>query len=234
MKINMVTLQEGRNYGAVLQAFASVKFFELHGCKVNILNTVRKEARIWASLRNSFRGSILKMPIRVLFAAASLCRANKVFNGFRYKFIKISPEHQYTDIKDIDDYSRDADAFCSGSDQAWNFEHHRKIYPQFYLAFAPAGSYKFSFSSSFGRDRALPEEVSETQKYINEYRHISVREASGVDILREQYHYENAINIQDPTLCINRETWREYAKYSDVCRGGGTKKILYSNILFIF
>lgn len=45
MKIDMVTLQEGRNYGSVLQAFASVKFFELHGCTLNILNTVRENRK---------------------------------------------------------------------------------------------------------------------------------------------------------------------------------------------
>lgn len=171
-------------------------------------------------MRRSLRGKIITLPVHAIIKTASFIRANRMFNRFRHEFIHISPEHQYTTMKDFEGYKSDADAFCSGSDQVWNSQLNDGIHPHFYLAFAPEGSYKFAFSSSFGRDTVPDDEVNETRKYINDYRHISVREDSGVKILNEQYNYNKAVHVLDPTLCIDPETWRKYAKCT---MGGGGK-----------
>ena len=55
------------------------------------------------------------------------------------------------------------------------------------------------------------EEVAVTQKYIDQYNMISVREVSGVDILKAQYQYEGAVHLIDPTVAVNSDFWRKKA-----------------------
>lgn len=147
----------------------------------------------------------------------------KKYDRFRNEYLNITKDKQYIAAKDFEGYESDADAFCTGSDQVWNSFWNRGILPPFYLSFVPEGSYKFAFSASFGKTEISPEEVKETQKYIDDYRHISVREDSAVKILNEQYNYHRAVHIQDPTLCIDPETWRKYEKHAI----GGCKTITF-------
>ncbi|MBQ3449290.1 MAG: polysaccharide pyruvyl transferase family protein [Synergistaceae bacterium] len=222
MKIDLITLQAVNNYGSVLQAFATQEFFRQHDCDVRIINYARKDlyddSRLWPSVRNSLRGSILKLPLRIADAVLRHFKRKKTYGRFRNEYLNITKDKQYIAAKDFEGYESDADAFCTGSDQVWNSFWNRGILPPFYLSFVPEGSYKFAFSASFGKTEISPEEVQETQKYIDDYRHISVREDSAVKILNEQYNYHRAVHIQDPTLCIDPETWRKYAKHA--IRGG--------------
>ena len=225
MKIDLITLQAVNNYGSVLQAFATQEFFRQHDCDVRIINYARKDlyddSRLWPSVRNSLRGSILKLPLRIADAVLRHFKRKKTYGRFRNEYLNITKDKQYIAAKDFEGYESDADAFCTGSDQVWNSFWNRGILPPFYLSFVPEGSYKFAFSASFGKTEISPEEVQETQKYIDDYRHISVREDSAVKILNEQYNYHRAVHIQDPTLCINPETWRKYVKHA---MGGGVQK----------
>lgn len=223
MKIDLITLQAVNNYGSVLQAFATQEFFRRHGCDVRIINYARPDLargmKLWPSVRGSFRGNVLKMPVRILLAFLSASKRVNTFGGFRKHYLNIMRGKQYISVNDFADYKSDADAFCTGSDQVWNSYWNCGILPEIYLSFAPEGSYKFAFSASFGKTDIDDEEVSATKKYIDDYRHISVREDEGQKILQDKYHYERAVHVLDPTLCIDGHTWQKYAK---LLRGGNS------------
>ncbi|MBQ7544460.1 MAG: polysaccharide pyruvyl transferase family protein [Synergistaceae bacterium] len=207
MKIDLITLQAVNNYGSVLQTFATQEFFREHGCEVRILN-YKKDASI--SDGNPFKAAV-KFPFRLV------TQCLQPFDAFRREHLNITGKLR-TSMKDFADYESDADAFCTGSDQVWNSWWNRGILPELYLAFAPEGSYKFAFSASFGKTEIDAEEVAETQKWIDGYRHISVREDSAAKILEEQYHYSRAVHVPDPTLCLSGNAWRGYVKTTN---GGG-------------
>lgn len=177
--------------------------------------------KIWPSVLNSFQGKIWKLPARVVLEFFSACKTVHTFGSFRENYLNIISGKQYMTMNDFADYNTDADAFCTGSDQVWNSYWNRGILPEFYLAFAPEGSYKFAFSASFGKTDIDSEEVSATQNYIDDYRHISVREDEGLKILGNKYHYNRAVHVLDPTLCLNGNTWRKYVKITN--GGGGIK-----------
>ncbi len=226
MKIDVITLQAVNNYGSVLQAFATQEFFRQHDCDVRIINCARENhleenMKLFPALRNCFRGNILKLPFKIVFAFLLYLKKRKSFGKFRDECLHITKGKQYVTTSDFESYTSDADAFCTGSDQVWNSFYNRGVLPQFYLAFLPEGSYKFAFSASFGKTEILPEEVKETQKLIDDYRYISVREDSAVKILNEQYNYDRVLHVLDPTLCINPDTWRKYAKSTKRVEGGG-------------
>ncbi|MBQ7665660.1 MAG: polysaccharide pyruvyl transferase family protein [Synergistaceae bacterium] len=234
MKIDVITLQAVNNYGSLLQTFATQEFFRQHGCDVRFINYARKDLadnlRLWPSLRNCMKGSILKLPFKIIFLIPNQFKKQQTFSRFRKEHLNITSGKIYVTMSDFEGYTSDADAYCTGSDQVWNSFHNSGILPPFYLAFAPEGSYKFAFSASFGKTEIDSQEVKETQKYIDDYRHISVREDSAVKILNEQYNYDRAVHILDPTLCIDPETWRKYAKYT---MGGGVQKGSYILVYWI-
>ena len=76
--------------------------------------------------------------------------------------------------------------------------------------------FKFAFSASFGQEIISEKEVEQTKKWINQYKLISVREESAINILEKQYGFENATRIIDPTLCLDADYWRkrESTKYN--------------------
>mgnify|MGYP002623830271 CR=1 FL=1 len=221
MKIDVITIAAFGNYGSMLQALATQEFFKQHGADVRFVETASKPNYLQRLKYLCTTGRKITIPFKILPAIAAIYETSRVFGGFKRKYFHMSDNKLSFD----EVYKSDADAFCSGSDQIWNpacGEQTKKI---MHLSFAPEGSYKFSFSSSFGTSEISQEEAAETQKYINQYRHISVREDSGLKILRECYNYRHAVQIIDPTLCLSGNTWRKYVKTTN---GGGDYILIYA------
>ena len=218
MKIDLITLQAVNNYGSVLQTFATQEFFRQFGCEVRVINYLRSTSNNGQILLNVIKRNISTLPAKVMYRFFLQKRVNAVFDSFRREYLNMSGEKLYRSLADFEGYESDADAFCTGSDQVWNSFWNSGILPELYLAFVPEGKYRFAFSASFGKTEIEPEEVQDTQKYIDAYKHISVREDSAVKILKEQYHYNNAVHVLDPTLCLSGNTWRKYVENTN---GGG-------------
>lgn len=206
MKIDVITLHAVQNYGSVLQALATQELFKEHGCEIQIINYVRENVRQENLLKTWGKGNLLKSAIML----PTVLRWNKVFGTFLKDNLNLSPGI-LTYPEDFKLYPLDADAYCTGSDQVWNSKWNRGIIPCLYLDFVPSTCYKFSFAASFGQDRLEEEEIQKTQKYINQYNRISVRESSAKKIVEEQYGYPEAVHIVDPTLCVSASFWRKYA-----------------------
>ena len=207
IKIELITLQGVANYGSVLQALATQAFFEKHGADVNVINYVKAPNR-WENLLQTWSHG---NPIKAAVMLPTVRRWKHVFQGFNDSNLHLTGE-VLTTQEDFADYKLDADAYCTGSDQVWNSVWNKGILPPLYLSFVPPEKYKFAFSASFGQPELATEEVSQTKQYIEQYRHISVREDEGRKILQEQYGYENAIQTVDPTLCMDADFWRRHAQ----------------------
>lgn len=206
MRVDVITLQAVKNYGSVLQAFATQSFFEKHGCEVKIINYVRENCRT----ENLYKTYGVGNPIKVILMAPTIHRWKHVFGEFCEQYLHLT-DGIYTSEEDFEHLPLEADLYCTGSDQVWNSKWNRGIIPQLYLSFVPDDKYKFAFSASFGQSRLEDEEVTETHEFISRYARISVRESSAVKILEEQYQYQGAVHILDPTLCMDADFWRKYA-----------------------
>lgn len=97
-----------------------------------------------------------------------------------------------------------ADIYCTGSDQVWNSEWNEKIEYPFFLDFVPDDKKRISYAASFGKKSLVPEEVEETRRLVNKYQYLSMREISGVDILKKLGR-NDGINVLDPTLLLNKK-----------------------------
>lgn len=206
VSIDLITLQGVQNYGSVLQTLATQALFEDLGAKVTVINYVKVPNRYENLAKTWGRGN----PIKSLVMLPTIQRWKTVFRKFNEDNLNLT-DGLYSSDDDLAGYDSAADAYCTGSDQVWNSVWNRGVLPELYLHFAPEGAYRFAFSASFGQPWLSEGEVEQTKKLISQYARISVREDSGLKILREQYGYRGAVQTVDPTLCMTADFWRTHA-----------------------
>ncbi len=206
MKAAVITLHTVCNYGTQLQAYATQEKLKEYFEDVRFIDYRRKDTYGIGLLKTFPKGNPLKIPVIL----PTLFWWKHVFGKFQKKYLKID-ENVYLSNEDFSNFQDFADVYFSGSDQVWNAGWNHGIIPPMYLSFVPDDKPKYAYASSFGRSRVSEEEVAESKQYIDRYDFITVREESGVPLLKEQYGYENVYRILDPTLSMPPEFWRKVA-----------------------
>lgn len=210
-KITVITLQNIRNYGSVLQAFATQNIFEKLGFDVDFINyqradIVSSKARIEKWTEN--------MP-----TVKKLCYATILYPTFLlqdYKFKKFIKNHlnviplPCVDEEDFKQLNLDADIYCTGSDQTWNSGWNNGLLPPLFLSFVPDEVKKIAYSASFGKSSLDDWEKKETKTLLQRYSALSVRENTGVSIIKD-LGIENVVHVLDPTLQLDKTFWEKYA-----------------------
>lgn len=205
-KVSILTMHSVCNYGTQLQAFATQEKFKEYFDSVEFIDYRRKDTYGIELMKTFSKGNLL----RALIILPTLLYWKHIFGSFQKKYLNIAkPRH--LDDNSISDYKIKSDAYVVGSDQVWNSGWNKGVIPAMFLSFIPSDIPKYSYASSFGKKELEKKEIEETQKYIEEFRYISVREESGVDILKNQYHYENVEKIIDPTLIMPITFWEKYS-----------------------
>lgn len=181
-KVNLLTIHYGKCYGAVMQTYATCKLLEEAGYSVRVINIV-------SPAHKSFREYI-----------SYILDVVREFQFWLFKKKYFSPlTNKASDIKKIS--LPEADITIVGSDQVWNRDITGIFGKTFFLDFVNKDQRKVALSSSFGK--AIwnePEDyTSEIRKLLSEFNCISIREASGVQIIKDVFGL-NAINLQDPTI----------------------------------
>lgn len=174
MRVDVITLHAVQNYGSVLQALATQKLLEKHGCEVKIINYIREDVRYKNILQARSNGNIIKK----IVLYPNVKKWKKVFKGFCNEYLNLT-DRSYTTENDFKDYPLDADMFCTGSDQVWNSKWNQGIISPLYLSFVPEDKFRFSLAASFGQDKLSQDEVKATKKYIEKYNCISVEKVQG-------------------------------------------------------
>lgn len=221
-----MTLSNVINFGSVLQTYATVKSVEKAGCNCVLIDY--KYPSLWhieqaIGNENNKSKSFLRHIVKIIFiklCLLSYCRAvrsffnrNKVkrlfviFQGF-LREISITPI-QYN-RKSILKNPPKFDIYMTGSDQTWNPRYLHTDY-SFLLNFAPKNAPKIAYSASFGAKKMLPEYRDDYIKYLRQYDRISVRESSGVLLVKELTN-KDAVHIPDPTLMLNKNEWAQQSR----------------------
>ena len=214
MKIDSITLHRAENYGSVLQTLAlQVKLEEL-GHDVHVLDYYPERFTnkgLLRRLRN--KSEKLKNPIFLQAAKIliypSYLRKNYVFSNFIEKYIHLKGSSFQTNEEAAQKLTFDAGAYCTGSDQVWNSHWNEGIEKSLFLDFVPKGKLVFSYASSIGLSELPQNEIEETRKLLQKYEYLSVREDSGVKILRELGR-NDVVQCLDPTLLLTKEEWDRY------------------------
>ena len=212
-KIGIATVYTGYNYGSALQAYATKNVLSGMGYDATVLR-VRgslgngRDIRLKKLLTIAFRSLIHKGGLKSLKNySSSISKEFKegtkaLFDDFFSN--DISPlVLSYNNLKRIaksDEYT----AFICGSDQVWNSAVFY-VDPFYYLRFAPLKK-RVAFAPSFGRNYVPDYNKKKIKKYISEIEYRSVREASGIDIIKDLTG-ETSTLLVDPTLVLDSTEW---------------------------
>ena len=188
-RINLLTIHYGQCYGAVMQTYATCRLLGQHGHTVRVINLINpKQKDNWKRL-SFWKGCIREFQ----------------FWLFKKKYFSKLTNKSYS-IDDI--VLPEADITIVGSDQVWNRDITGEFGNTFFLDFVK-GQKKIALSSSFGKSSWIEQEqyTSEIKALLSEFSVISVRESSGIKILKDIFNL-NAYNLLDPTL--------GYAEFDDL------------------
>lgn len=206
MKASVITLHTVCNYGTQLQAFATQEKLKQYFDDVEFIDYRRPDTYGINLLKTFTKGN----PIKAIAILPTIIKWKFVFGNFQKNNLKIS-KNKYLSNDDLKKYKDTSDVYFTGSDQVWNTGWNNGILEPMYLNFIPDSKPRYSFAASFGINKLSKEEVKQSEKLIKKYKKITVREESGLTILKEQYKYNNCERILDPTLSLSAEFWRKYS-----------------------
>lgn len=211
MKIAYITLHKVRNYGSVLQTYATYKILKNLGhepilidyCSPRFIekNRIDDEFR---RFKNPKKNNPIIKSLFYFVMSVSVKKQRKQFESFlSNEMLRTKP---YYDLESLKADPPNADVYCTGSDQVWNIKGNRFFERPFYLDFGDPSTRRIAFSASFGRTQLEEEELIPSRELLGCYSVIGVREKSGLSILRD-LGIENCENTLDPTLTLDEEEW---------------------------
>ena len=201
MKIGLLTFVCAQNWGAVLQGYSTQEFINHnteHTCEV--LN--------WEPVDNSLLKPYKTIP-NVVHSILNISKCKKrieKFQNFRSEYLNWSPRC-YTDSERTS-LNNIYQAFIVGSDQVWiTLE---RVNPTMFLDFVSSENRKISYAPSFGAAKVNERCNDELKRYIERFDSVSVREASGVAIIRKFSDIPVQV-VTDPVFLNDKEYWAKLA-----------------------
>ncbi len=210
MKIAINTINDYNNYGNRLQNFALQIFLQSLGHDVvtlkNNSNTNENSSKIKKlgilgkkALKNGLFDTLEERRINIL--------RGKNFADFTKENIIETPfsiNQLTTDFS----FNTSFDCYVIGSDQVWNYSFDRFSKLDF---ISYSNKPKISYAASFGVNE-IPDKLKNMYaEGINKIDYLSVREDSGIDIIKELTG-RNANLVLDPTLLLEKKVWEQKIK----------------------
>ncbi len=210
------------NYGGMLQGYALHRAIAAQVQTPCYLESCRK-----------FDAFVFRYKIKNIIGALMLSCGKKmaalaVKKWFKYKIVRpfyrlINTDVPMTVHEEVDQTAPVKLQYVVGSDQVW-----RKCYadgyislPFFFLDFATVATRNRSiaYAASFGSDEweGTPEETKRCGELLREFRAISVREHSGIEICKNKFGVK-AVQMPDPTLLLQAADYDKLISSASVRR----------------
>lgn len=210
MKVAVITLKDSPNYGGILQAYALQKAIIKLGHQCDLIDYMTEDFR----KKFTFFGKPPRM--KTIYW---------IYKKVQYPIMvqmmkKMMPFYQHMNVtrhfdkpEELKELNNEYDVFVTGSDQVWACD--LNCYDDsYFLSFANSDKLKFSYAASFGRtlEMMTDDEKSFISNQKIDYKCISVREGSSVEICKGLWGRDDAQPVLDPTLLLDKLDWAEVAK----------------------
>lgn len=188
MKIALLTIWHEKNYGAELQAYATIKILQQLGYDVEMI-----DIRLSDLHRSNLKGKIGNY-------ISKFGPSQRKFEKFWKTYIPVS--QRYRSLGDLQNDPPVADVYMVGSDQVWNPDIVKDFTNVYFLDFGSDKIKRVSFASSFGVSTWKRQEMIENVRtLLRRFAYISCREDRGVKILKDVFDI-TAEHVLDPTILL--------------------------------
>lgn len=211
MKVYTQTWYRGNNYGSVLQAYALQHTISDMGYVCSVLNYKPTKADMWKlkvinhSLKETIQYKINEYLMKKNGASEAVNNLS-VFDDFRAQHMQITPP--CSTAPEIARICGDDAVFVCGSDQIWNPYFYD---PYYFLEFVQDSRRKIAYAPSFGVTEIPRRCQKRLRKAISPFRHVSVREKRGAEVVRQLTGKQATVAV-DPTLLVSMAHWQTLAK----------------------
>ena len=214
MKIGILTLPLGTNYGGILQAYALQHILQAMGHEVYVIDENKQfhfslkrriEMFVKGTIKRCLLGknAIIYSPeyYKTLWAARTRHTGRFIDEHIGRKLVN--------NVSELGEH--DFDAFVVGSDQIWRGRYARPFpgVENAFLLFTKGWNVKrIAYAASFGTDEweYSEAETASCSSMARMFDAISVREESGIKLCKERLGVEAAY-VVDPTLLLNAEDY---------------------------
>lgn len=202
MKIGITTFHWATNYGAILQAFALKSYLEKAGHEVQLINYRPKQYQ--KTLLSCFS------TIRFWHYFSNVKDYIKEQKLEKFRKLYLNETNTYHSLAELKANPPVFDVYICGSDQVWNpfFLTRGEGVPtsSYFLDFGKQETKRIAYAVSMGCE-VYPAEAAELAKpYVQHFDAISVREDSGLAIIKG-FGYPNPVKLPDPTLLLKAKDY---------------------------
>lgn len=211
MKIAILTLPFGANYGGLLQGYALQTVLERMGHEVwhlqpkvcyPPLHPMWKMPMVWCKrCCRKFFGGEWKLPV----FEHPVRWSRKNTDAFIAQFLhcRYLQKEEWTDV-----LAEQYDVIIVGSDQVWRAAYASPL-SRFFADFANSTSVKrISYAASFGVSPCdfTPDQIAFCKSLLSDFYAISVREKSGISICADTFCVK-ACHVLDPTMLLDKNDY---------------------------
>ena len=226
-KVGICACYNSRNYGSMLQAYATQVVINSMGFeseyivykkKKNLKYLINQIPRLFNA--NLMQDKMLHFTKRFKLIGhpdiqKRLLLRELAFQKFKSQYYKsFSPE--YYGYEELSNSAKNYDTVLVGSDQLWT---PGGLSTNFYnLMFVPDNINKVSYATSFGVDKIPKHQYKKTKEYLSRINYLSVREKKGAELINNIANL-NAKVVADPTMLLTKEEWNNTMPNKDLVRG---------------
>lgn len=201
-KILIITLAQGTNYGGTLQAYALQ----------DAIRSLGYGSHTTYGKRLFIKRVALSVPgLKSVLHVDAQPRSQRLLTSSQVnKFINRRLSIVDFDRARLNSMGRHYSGYVTGSDQVWRRPYAFHV-PHNLFSFVRSGTPRISYAASFGKDSLDeygPKLIKKTKKLAQKFNAISVREDSGVNIVREHWRLKAEHHV-DPTLLIDAAQYSE-------------------------
>lgn len=216
MKLGILTFPNSKSYGAVLQMFALYKACVEMGYDTQIINyhnlwmkkekhlvsqPGQKKAVFWAKKKLN---EMMHLPMKI------------GFSRFENQMVKF-PTRAFSNKEQLRQIASNYGAVVCGSDQVWNPDI-TNFDLSYFLDFCGPETARISYAPSFGVECLSEAFGEQVRAELEKFQDISVREASGRQIVRDLMGRDATLVI-DPTFLLDAQQWRAYEEVQPQVKG---------------
>lgn len=213
MKIGIISIHYGVNFGSALQAYALPKYLKsvYKDAETEVINYIPPRYR-FRSLYAYDGGKGLKKHIGWLLRTVQYFINDLKYKRFLSRITVVSPA--IYDSKTAQNRYRDYDYLLAGSDQIWNSDYNQGFDSMYYLSFGNSNTNKVAYAASCGKNNFSEQEWVAMKDSLKSFSAISIRESSTAQLMCKkgiECHF-----VLDPTYLLTKEEWAQIEKSENI------------------
>lgn len=209
--IVLVTWLGGGNYGTSLQSFALHKKIEGLGYHVSFLLEFPKKF----TLKNKIKFVLGILGVNKKLKNKILPKRQTPKQQKLSKFISTNYNlcKSINSKRQLSKLIKNTDVFVTGSDQIWNTSYN--FNPFYFLDFVDNAK-RIAYASSIGLQDFPNQHKPEVKKLLSKFKHIGLREETGVYAISKLLCRTDVVQVVDPTFLLDAKDWKNISQNSHI------------------